>query len=127
MSPARILMVSSALLMAVLGLGATFLSHEFLTHIGIPPRPGSVLVVQTIGALYLGFALLNWGARGAIIGGVYARPVAMGNFMHFVVAAITFWKVAFALDIPFFFGFTAVYTILAAGFGWLLFNPPSNS
>jgi hypothetical protein len=48
--------------------------------------------MQVLGAVYLGFAVLNWMARDVLIGGIYARPVALGNFLHFGVVGLTVWK-----------------------------------
>ena len=38
--------------------------------------------------------LMNWMAKAVLIGGIYACPMAMGNFMHFVVGCLTLIKVA---------------------------------
>ena len=43
-----------------------------------------MVIAQLAGVLYLGFAALNWMARGNIIGGIYSRPVTIGNVLHFV-------------------------------------------
>jgi hypothetical protein len=32
--------------------------------------------------------MLNWMARANRIGGIYSRPVAMGNFLHFTMGAL---------------------------------------
>jgi hypothetical protein len=34
-------------------------------------------------ALYFSFALMNWTAKDSASGGIYARPVSLGNFAHF--------------------------------------------
>ncbi len=81
-------MAISATFMAVLGLSATFLPQEALAYAGYPAKGLAVVFVQVTGALFLGFAFLNWMARGTLIGGIYSRPVAMGNFMHFAMVTI---------------------------------------
>ena len=78
----RLLMRASAVFSGALGAVATFLPQEILVRAGIPPVGLSVILVQIAGALYLGFAMLNWMAQGNIIGGIYSRPVAMGNLAH---------------------------------------------
>ena len=83
--PTRMLMTASAIAMCVLGLLLTFAPQEVLTSLGSAPQTASVLAAQAAGALYLGFAMLNWMARHSLIGGIYSRPVAMGNLLHFVV------------------------------------------
>lgn len=80
--------------MAVIGLAGTFLSEETLRCLGSNPDVQAIIVVQIGASIYLGFAILNWMARGSVIGGIYGRPVTLGNFLHFAVASITLIKVA---------------------------------
>ncbi len=90
----RILMITSAAFLAVLGLATSFMPQEVLGLHGTVPDTPTVLLVQMTGALYLGFAILNWTARGVLIGGIYARPVALGNFLHFAMVAVMLIKAA---------------------------------
>ena len=111
--------------MGVLGLIASFLPHETLTYAGSDPNELTILIVQVAGALYAGFALLNWSAKGNLIGGIYSRPVALGNFVHFAIVAIALLKAAasgFALT-PVVVG-AAAYVVFAVGFGYVMFNHP---
>ena len=62
------LMSASAMLMAALGLTATFLPQEAAAALGGDTAGTAVLVLQVTGGLYLGFAILNWFARAAAIG-----------------------------------------------------------
>lgn len=78
--------------MALVGLAATFLPQEILGHFGIHSHVAAQVAVQIMGALYLGFAMLNWMARANLIGGIYSRPVAVGNVLHFSVAALALIK-----------------------------------
>ena len=115
-------MTASAALLGALGLTASFLSHEMLAFMGATVETQSVLIIQVAGALYLGFAMLNWHTRGFVIGGIYARPLAIGNFMHFAVGAIPLGKVALATSSPV-LGFIAIaYTVLGMSFAVLLFG-----
>jgi len=120
----RILMGASALFMAVLGAAASFLPEEILRYTSTVPAPLINSVVQTCGALYLGFAVLNWMARGVLIGGIYSRPLALGNFLHFVVVTVTLVKVLFELRLPLIIGLTVAYAVFAAWFGLVLFMHP---
>lgn len=90
----RHLMLLSATWMALIGLVATFLPQELLAYCGAAPLRLTVVLVQTLGAVYLGFAMLNWMARENLIGGIYSRPVALGNMVHFVIAALSLLRVA---------------------------------
>jgi hypothetical protein len=121
----RNLMRLSAAFMAALGLLATFLPQEILAHAGADPRGFAVPAVQVAGALYLGFAILNWMAQGNLIGGIYSRPVAVGNLCHFAVAALALLKavVAGQYGLPMVLG-AAAYSIFAILFAWVLFRHP---
>lgn len=121
----RILMAASALMMAVLGLGATFLPQEILARFGAAPTGPAVLLIQIAGALYLGFAMLNWMSRANRIGGIYNRSVAVGNLLHFAMVAITLLKAAGggSRDAVV-LGGLAVYLVFAIGFGLVVFTHP---
>jgi hypothetical protein len=74
------------------------------------------------GALYLGFAMLNWMAQGNIIGGIYSRPVAIGNLAHFTIGALTLLKSVIAgQHSPEVMIGAAVYTTFAALFAHVAF------
>ena len=68
-------------------------------------------------------ALLDWHARGAPFGGIYGRPVALGNFLHFAVIALALAQAVFAMPAPVLWSVTAVAAALALCFGAVLFGP----
>ena len=119
-------MTSSAVFMGLLGLGASFLPQEALSLVGYRSGGFIVVLVEMIGALYLGFAFLNWMTRGFVIGGIYARPIVLGNLMHFAIVAIVLIKSLNLLQNPAVFGFVTVYTALAVWFGLVLFTHPAS-
>lgn len=122
----RLLMTASAAFLAALGIGITFLPQELLAHLGAQPQGRLVLVIQLLGALYLGLAMLNWMNRGTYIGGIYARPVSMANFFHFVVGAVALAKAtlaqSFSIEVAV---MAAIYTAFGAWFGLVLFTHPA--
>ena len=122
----KALMSLSAILMAVLGIGASFLPQEILSYSGADPRGLGVLLVQVVGALDLGFAMLNWMARANLIGGVYSRPVAMGNFMHFAVVAVALLKALLGgASAAILLVGAVIYSIFAVWFGLVVFTHPA--
>jgi hypothetical protein len=128
LSSTRALMTLTAAFAAALGVTASFLPQEILAHGGAAPEWFPVVVVQIAGALYLGVAILNWMARGALIGGIYGRPIALANFMHFAVAAIVLIKaVAAGQSGAWLLTGTAAYAGLAVWWGLVLFTSPSPS
>ena len=121
----KLLMIVSAAVLAALGLLASFVPREILIVFGSRAEVLEILLVQVTGALYLGFAMLNWMARGNLIGGIYGRPVAFGNFMHFTVVELALLKAVIAGPRPpvVVVG-AAMYGAFCVGFGWVLFTPP---
>jgi len=123
----RILMTASAAFLAALGVAVTFLPQELSAHVGAPKEGAAVLLMQLLGALYLGIAMLNWMNRGNRIGGIYGRPVSMANFFHFAVGAMALLKGTvghpIALEVA---AMAAAYSVFAAWFGWVLFHNPSD-
>lgn len=110
--------------MAIIGLAFSFLPQEVLGLHGTVPDNATVLLIQMAGAAYLGFALLNWSARGILIGGIYARPVAVGNFLHFVMVAISLIKAAITFGaVPLMIS-AAVFSVFAIWFGLVAFRSP---
>jgi len=79
------LMSSSAMIMGLLGLAGTFIPEEISKILEIDSSPITLILLQIIGGLYLGFAMLNWFTRSALIGGIYNKPVVLGNLMHCIV------------------------------------------
>ncbi len=119
----KALMTASALLLAALGFGASFLPQELLARAGSPADGFTITLVQLAGASWIAGAAVNWTARGTLIGGIYGRPIGLGNFAQFMIGAIVLWKVvprghASAGLIA----LTVSYSVFAAWFGYALFS-----
>ncbi|HZK77120.1 MAG TPA: hypothetical protein VFD13_09445 [Candidatus Kapabacteria bacterium] len=110
----KILMSLTALLMGTLGLIASFMPREILSQLGSTPNSPNAIWIQVGGAAYLGFAMLNWTARTNPIGGIYGRPVALGNFIHFAVAALALLKAVIG-------GSSRTYGVLVGAFAYSAF------
>jgi hypothetical protein len=94
----KLLMSASALVWGTIGLLLSFVPDELLAYTGITTVVTFPVLLQLLGATYLGFAALNWMARGNLIGGIYSRPVAIGNLMHFIVGGMALLKAAYAIQ-----------------------------
>ena len=119
-------MILSAVMMGAIGTLLEFFPHEVLTSIQAAADGPVTLFVQITGALYLGFAMTNWMAKAVLIGGIYSRPLAMGNFLHFVVGALALTK--FSLSSPSFNAIwllALVYALFASLFGFVLITNPA--
>ena len=120
----RALMSASAAVMALLGAAGSFLPEESLRFLGSEPDTPTIILVQVTAALYMGFAILNWTARGSVIGGIYGRPVVLGNFLHFAVVAALFIKASIVHQTAGLILITIAYTSFATWFGFVLFSHP---
>lgn len=111
--------------MAIVGILLQFIPHEILNYFGVDAAGIVPLFVQLVGALYIGFAMMNWTAKNVLIGGIYARPLAMGNFFHFVVGALAFLKYAYVSwsSLTIWFG-AIIYSLFAIFFGIVSFTHP---
>ena len=87
-------MTFSSLFLAILGLTISFLPNELINYLDIESNIITILFIKILGALYMAFGILNWMARGTLFGGIYNRPITMGNLMHFGVGAIALIKIA---------------------------------
>ena len=121
----RVLMSTSAVFLAVLGLATSYMPDRVLGLHGTVPDTATMLFVQMAGALYLGFAILNWTARGVLIGGIYARPVALGNFLHFAMVAVMLIRAAIVHGVMQLAISATVFSVFAIWFGLVLFKPPT--
>jgi hypothetical protein len=120
----RILLSTSAAYLAALGVLGSFLPREILVHVSSPAGWVPELVMQLAAAGWLALAVLNWAARGSLLGGIYGRPIALANFAQFAIGAITLLKqFAHVRDSPALVGVTAVSTLFAVWFGYVLFGP----
>ena len=117
-------MTLSAVFLAALGVTASFLPREMLDQAGAAPGWFPELMIQHAGAAFLAFAVLNWAARGNMLGGIYGRPIALGNFAQFAIGAITLLKnLSNVRDDPAMLVVTAGYSLFAVWFGAVLFGP----
>lgn len=121
----KLLLSSSAVVMGAAALVASFLPHELLTWAAVPPAGVLPVMVQLTGALLFAFAFTNWTARGSLLGGIYNRPIAIGNLTHFTIGALALSKDFVAGDHRAFIAVIAsVYLLFAIAFAAALFRSP---
>lgn len=114
-------MVASSATLFIAGVACLFAPVESLAAVGFAGVPE--VTGQVLGALYLGFAAANWTARGSMIGGIYARPLSVANFVHFVVGAIVVVKgMSFDTSGVAYLALAAIYVIFAILFTLLVYG-----
>ena len=123
----KFLMTSSALFCGIIGILLSFLPNEIVEYFSVEPTIITILFLQILGALYLGFGILNWTAKGSLIGGIYNKPIVLGNLLHFAVGAIELIKVIFNIqahkEIIIFL--TVFYVIFALLFAYVIKTNPT--
>ena len=121
----KLLLTASAIVMGVAGIAGLFAPAEIARMSGLAPLSAVAVLIQLLAALLFAFAMVNWMARGSLIGGIYNRPIAMGNVTHFVIGALTLVKAVaagerrLAVVIA-----AAVYVVFALAFCVTLLSSP---
>lgn len=119
-------MTASALFLAIIGLFFSFLPNEVLNYLNVEGNIITILFLKMLSALYLGFGILNWMAKGTLIGGIYNKPIVIGNLMHFGVGAIALVKVISKIKTyhEIIISITGLYVIFAILFFYVFKNNP---
>ena len=119
----KTLMIVSALLLGLTGIILLFFPQEVSHYLNL--NEANSIFFQIFGSLYFGFGMLNWTAKGSLLGGIYGRPVVIGNFTHFTIGTLSFIKwLIFYNYILYIWGFTILYFIFAVLFGIVMFTNP---
>lgn len=121
-------MTASSVFMGLIGIALSFMPNEVLEALGQMPNNTLNLVLQLLGALYFGFAMTNWMAKAVLIGGIYSRPLSIGNFSHFLIAGLALVKASFRSNTTsiYIYGLTIIYVLFAILFGYVTFTHPVN-
>ena len=88
----KTVMTSCSIILGATGIILTFAPDLVLLHLKIENNSAAMLLAQVIGGLYFGYSMLNWMTKGSLIGGIYNRPIAIGNFTHFLVVGLAVVK-----------------------------------
>lgn len=122
---ARIVMTASAVLLGAAGVLLSFAPEVGLAVLGVAASPVALLIGQLVGALYFGFAMLNWMNKDNPTGGIYNRPVVVANLTHFTIAGLAMLKfLSGSQPAPALWAVGAVYTLLAIVFAIVLYTHP---
>lgn len=111
-------MTASAFFLGIIGVGLTFMPLEIGGYLSTDISQISVLTLQLLGAVYVGFAMLNWMTRNNPIGGIYGKPLLIGNLVHFLVSSLALIKIVGSVKNHFeiMLAFTIIYSLFTLGF-----------
>lgn len=117
----RYILTISAFLLFALGGAGLFLADEIAKRF-LAAAPVGEAFAQFAAAGALGFAIVDWMSRANRIGGIYARPLALGNLLLFTVATTAIARPALAgLLPPVAILLTIALGAMALAFAWLTF------
>ena len=93
---------------------------------GIALNQLTILLLQILGSFYLGFAFMNWMSKENLIGGIYKKPLVVGNLLHFLVSSLTLIKILFSAETHFIFILilSIPYVAFAFSFGYIMKTTP---
>ena len=116
-------MTISSVILGIMGILLSFLPVEISKYVEM--AESNSIILQILGALYLGFAMLNWTAKANLIGGIYSRPIAIANFTHFLIGGLALIKLGFKnFSLTYIWVALIVYSIFAILFAVVLFTSP---
>ena len=118
-------MSTSAVILGATGILLTFMPQEVANILHL--TDSTAIQLQILGALYFGFAMLNWTAKTNLIGGIYSRPVCIGNFTHFLIGGLALLKLVLHNNYEnSILICTILYLLFAILFGSVFFTNPSS-
>ena len=122
----KLLMTISAFFLGGIGMFISFLPEEISIYLEMGDGVFTQILLQIIGALFMGFGLLNWMIREALLGGIYNKPIVIGNLMHFGVTSLALTRALFGIEEHFeiVLPLTIVYVLFALAFFFLFRNNP---
>ena len=120
-------MTASAVFFVVIGISLTFAADWVVTLLNIHTNLLTGIILQLLGAMYYSFAVLNWMAKGALIGGIYNRPILMANLAHFLIGGLALIKLVMNYhQLPWLIMvMTPIYLLFAFLFGLMMSRHPA--
>jgi hypothetical protein len=119
-------LISSALINGILGILITFLPQETGQFIGTTEMNSADLaLMQVLGSALIGIAIINFMSRGLTVGGIYGKPIQLGNLIFHLASGLGLLKFVFNTESWLLFGIPALlYLLLTSGFIKLNFSSP---
>ena len=124
----KTLLIASSAYLGIAGLGLTFLPEEISEYLNGGINQTSILFLQILGSLYLGFALLNWMTKNNLIGGIYSKPLVIGNLAHFFMSSFALLKIVGKYsgnEFSIMLALTIIYCVFTLCFGYIFITNPS--
>lgn len=125
MHSTRWTMIASASILLAHGIVLLFAPEYLFKLFDFNIGPEGSVTAQLFGAALIGFGLMNWTARGLVLGGVYGRALVYGNFAHSLVGFFVGIREGLnGLSNEYFWIEVVLYLVFAVVFGLMLFRGP---
>ena len=121
----KLTMGASAICLGISGVALTFLPKEISLALSGSASETNTITLQIMGALYFSFAMINWTAKSNLIGGIYGRPIAIGNFTHFIIGCLALIKALLkSPDLVWLWVASPIYLLWTILFTLIIFTHP---
>ncbi len=122
----KLLMTAASSVLGATGITLSFLPQEISLLLDAHATTTLTVILQLLGALYFGFAMLNWLAKDSLLGGIYGRPIVAGNVTHFVIGALALLKVLSQNQEMVILIAAIVHSVFAVLFTLVMYKNPDN-
>jgi hypothetical protein len=122
----KLLMTAASIVLGVTGIALSFLPQEITLLLDAHTTTTLTIILQLLGALYFGFAMLNWLAKETLLGGIYGRPIVAGNVTHFVIGALALLKVLSQNHEIVILIAAILYAVFGVLFSMVMYRNPNN-
>ena len=119
-------MTAASIVLGVTGIALSFLPQEITLLLDAHTTTTLTIILQLLGALYFGFAMLNWLAKETLLGGIYGRPIVAGNVTHFVIGALALLKVLSQNHEIVILIAAILYAVFGVLFSMVMYRNPNN-
>ena len=123
----KTLLVINAILLVLFGFPSILAPEALVKPYGVTLDPVAKHNVQTLGAYYLGLAVLSWMAR-KVTDSNALRAILLAFFISYLISMIiSILDILSGLGNAFGWSSVVLYLLLLIGFGYYLFVKPSAS
>lgn len=118
-------MITSASLFLAHGIVLLFASELLYKLFNLSNSPEGSVTAQLFGAALIGLGLMNWTARGLVLGGIYGRALVYGNFVSSLIGFFVSIRARLnGFSNEYFWIEVVLYFVFAIAFGVMLFRGP---
>lgn len=114
----------SSIFTGFLGAILSFLPQEVFQFHNEPVNTVGVLTIKLLGACLIALASVNWLSKGRLIGGIYNKPLALANALHFNIGAVILIKTLMNTFFWSLFILSFFYGVFGVAFLKIMFTTP---